>query len=144
MKAIRLVLGWGIAVVVTVLIGSLVQTQFNLAAISGLGVEIGLADRISTTWHDLQSFTPLYAVVVALAFAVAWPLAGWLKHWLPGHRTLLFTLAGFSAVWVTIAVMNRTLPITAIGATRELVGTLALAAAGAFAGWVYSRIVGPQ
>jgi len=141
MKAIRLVLGWGIAVVVTVLIGSVVQTQFNLAAISGLGVEIGPGERISTTWHDLLSFTPLYTVLVALAFAVAWPVAGWLKRWLPGHRTLLFTLAGFSAVWVTIALMNRALPITAIGATRDLSGTLALAAAGALAGWLYSRMI---
>ncbi len=141
MNAIKMILGWGIAVVLAVAIGSVIQTQFNLAEISALGAGIGMKARMATTWHDLLSFTPLYAILVALAFAVAWPVAGWLKRWLPGHRPLLFTLAGFSAIWVMIAVMNRSLPITAIGATRELDGTVLLAAAGAFAGWVYTRIV---
>lgn len=141
MNAIRLLLGWGIAVVIAVALGSIIQTQFNLAAIAELGVEIGLGDRLATTGHDLVSFTPAYAILVALAFAVAWPVAAGLKRWFPGHRTLLFVLAGFAAVAVMIAVMNRALPITAIGATRDPLGTLLLAAAGALAGWVYARSI---
>lgn len=142
MKALRVVLGWSIAVLVAVIAGSIVQTQFNLAAIAALGVEIGLLDRLSTTWHDLLNFTPTYAILVSLAFAIAWPLAGFLKRWLPMHRTLLFVLAGFAALGTMILVMNRALPVTGIAATREPAGALLLAAAGAIAGWIYaSRLV---
>jgi len=141
MRAIRIILGWAIAVMVVVVLGSVIQTQFNLAYIAALGPDITLGQRLETTWHDLLNFTPAWSILMALAFVIAWPVAWGVKRALPGHRTLVFALAGFSAVWATIAIMNRALPVTAIGATRELSGTLALAAAGLVAGWVYTRLV---
>jgi len=140
MQFIRVVLGWAIAVVTTVVVGSIVQTQFNLAAIAALGAPIGIGQRLQATAHDLLSFTPAYAILVAAAFALAWPVAGLLKRAFPAQRTLLFVLAGFGAVWVMIMIMNRALPVTPIGATRALAGTLSLAAAGALAGWWYARL----
>jgi len=140
-KWLRVVLGWAIAVVVAVVAGSIVQTQFNLAAIAALGVEIGLLDRLSATGHDLLNFTPTYAMLVAIAFAVAWPVTGLIKRWFPAHRTLLFVLAGFAALGTMILVMNRALPVTGIAATRDPAGALLLAAAGAIAGWFYSSML---
>ena len=141
MRVVRPFLGWVIAVVTAVVAGSVVQTQFNLARIQALGAEIGLATRATATWHDLLYFTPVYALLVSIAFAVAWPITGLLKRRLPDQRALLFTLAGFSAIWVMIAIMNRALPVTAIGATRSLVGVLALSLIGAAAGFLYTRVV---
>ncbi len=143
LNGIRVLMGWAIAVVIAVTLGSLVQSSFNLAALSGLGVELGAADWIGTAGHDLLNFTPTYALLVATAFAVAWPVAALLKRAFPGHRSLLFTLAGFSAIWTTIMIMNRALPVTGIAATRELTGTLALALAGALAGWLYAWLIRP-
>lgn len=141
MKAVRVLLGWVIAVVTAVAAGSIIQTQFNLSRIQALGADINLVTRLSATWHDLLNFTPAYALLVSIAFALAWPVAGLLKRWLPDQRTLLFTLAGFSAIWAMIAIMNRALPVTPIGATRGLAGLIALSLAGAAAGWLYARIV---
>jgi len=141
MKVIRVILGWAIAVLVAVIFGSAAQTQFNLSRIHQLGPEIDLVTRISATWHDLLNFTPAYALLVSIAFAIAWPIAGLLKRWLPDQRPLLFTLAGFSAIWAMIAIMNQVLPVTGIAATRSLAGVLALAIFGAVAGWLYTRTV---
>lgn len=141
MSAIRVFLGWAIAVVTAVVLGSVIQTQFNMASLARLGVEIGVGERLSATWHDLISFTPAYALLVSIAFTIAWPIAGLLKRWLPGQRTLLFTLAGFAAIWTMIAVMNQALPVTGIAATRGLAGVAALALCGALAGWVYTRLL---
>ena len=141
MRAVRVFLGWVIAVVTAVVLGSIAQTQFNLSRIQALGAEIDLGTRAAATWHDLLYFTPVYALLVSIAFAIAWPVAGLLKRRLPDQRSLLFTLAGFSAVWVMIAVMNRALPVTAIGATRSLAGVLALSLIGAAAGFLYTRVV---
>jgi len=141
MKAVRVLLGWVIAVVAAVALGSIAQTQFNLAYIQALGTQIGMGARLGATWHDLFNFTPAYALLVSIAFGVAWPVAGLLKRWLPDQRALLFTLAGFSAIWVMIAIMNRALPVTAIGATRSVAGVIVLSLIGAAAGWMYTRIV---
>lgn len=98
MGAIRVVLGWAIAVLTAVVTGSVIQTQFNLARIQALGPEITFWTRLGATWHDLLHFTPAYALLVSIAFAIAWPAAGLLKRWLPDQRTLLFILAGFFAI----------------------------------------------
>lgn len=141
MVAIRVFLGWAIAVVAAVSLGSLIQTQFNMASLMQLGVEIGWGDRVAATWHDLINFTPAYALLVSIAFAIAWPVAALLGRWLPEQRSLRFTLAGFAAIWMMIAVMNLALPVTAIAATRSLTGVFALSLAGAIAGWIYTRTV---
>jgi len=141
MGAIRVFLGWAIGVLTAVLLGSIIQTQFNLASLGHLGVEVGWGDRLSTTWHDLINFTPVYGLLVSIAFAIAWPVAGMLKRRLPDQRTLLFTLAGFAAIWLMIAIMNQALPVTGIAATRSLIGMLALSLSGAVAGWIYTLAV---
>jgi len=141
MTRIRVVFGWAIAVTAAVALGSIAQTQFNLSRIDELGAEIDLVTRAAATWHDLLRFTPAYALLVSLAFAIAWPIAGLLKRWLPDQRGLLFALAGFSAIWVMIAIMNQALPVTGIAATRSLAGVIVMAVTGAAAGWIYTRIV---
>jgi peptidoglycan/LPS O-acetylase OafA/YrhL len=141
MGAIRVFLGWAIAVMIAVALGSVIQTQFNMASLADLGVEIGWGERLSATWHDLINFTPAYALLVSIAFALAWPVAWRLKRWLPDQRPLLFTLAGFSAIWAMIAIMNQALPVTGIAATRSLAGVFALSLCGATAGWIYTRIL---
>lgn len=141
MGAIRVFLGWAIAVLMAVVTGSVMQTQFNMSALANLGVEIGWGERLDATWHDLINFTPAYALLVSIAFAIAWPIVGLLKRWLPDQRTMLFTLAGFAAIWTMISIMNQALPVTGIAATRGLAGVLALSLCGAAAGWLYTRIL---
>jgi len=141
MGAIRVFLGWAISVMTAVVLGSVMQTQFNMASLADLGVEIGWGERLAATWHDLINFTPAYALLVSIAFALAWPVAGLLKRWLPDQRPLLFTLAGFSAIWAMIAIMNQALPVTGIAATRGLAGVFALSLCGAAAGWIYAHLL---
>ncbi|MFU8878514.1 MAG: hypothetical protein ACNA7E_10260 [Wenzhouxiangellaceae bacterium] len=138
---IRVLLGWVVAVVITVLLGAIVQTQFNLSRLAALGAEVGLGARLTATGHDLIYFTPVFAILVSVAFAVAWPIAALLKRFLPAHRGLLFSLAGGSSIWVMLVVMNQTLPVTAIAASRSLAGSLSLVAVGLLAGLIYSRII---
>lgn len=141
MNVVRLLLGWAITVAIAVALGSMVQTQFNLEALNDLGVPVGLGDRLSATLHDLRFFTQAYVLLISIAFAIAWPVAALFRRWLPGHRTLLFTLAGAAAVRVMLAVMDQALPVTAIAAARGLGGTIALTLTGAVAGWIYTRMI---
>ena len=50
---------WLLAVLATTLVGSIVQTQFNLAQLAALGQPVGLGLRLHTTGLDLLRFAPL-------------------------------------------------------------------------------------
>ena len=142
MRALRVVAAWLLAVLCATLLGAVVQTQFNLASLSGLGVEVSLAERLRATLHDLVNFSPLYAVVVAAAFLPAFLLSGLLARGWPRWRLPLHVAAGLAAIPVALLVMNRLLPVTPIAAARGQAGVLALGLCGALAGLVFARLAG--
>lgn len=119
--------------------GTIVQSQINLAAISALGQPIGLAERWSMSMFDLRSFAPMWSLVLAFAFLLAWPVAGWLARRWPSARGLLFPLAGLCAVVCALLAMDALLPVTVVAAARSLAGMLLLGLCGALGGWVYVR-----
>jgi len=141
MSTIRWLLAWLAAVAVATLLGSIIQTQFNLARIAALDSPISLSRRLETTLFDLASFAPLWAVIVALALLIALVVAGLLGRRWPRWRTGLFVLAGFAAVATALLVMNAMLPVTPVGAARTVTGIVAMSLAGALAGWTYARLL---
>ncbi len=138
--ALRWLLAWLSAVVVTAALGSIVQTQFNLARIAELDGPISIGDRLQVTGFDLVSFAPTFAIIVALALLIAFVVAGALVRWVTKARMPLFMLAGFVAIAAALAIMSAMLPVTAIGATRSLAGFLTLSLCGAVGGWLYASV----
>ncbi|MGE4069698.1 MAG: hypothetical protein AB7E72_00815 [Lysobacterales bacterium] len=135
----RAVASWLLAVGCAAVLGTLVQTQFNLQALIELGLAIPLPVRVTTTWRDLIGFTPAYAAIVAGGFVVAIPIATWLLRRWPKQRWLL-PAAGAAAILTALWLMQRLLQLTAIAAARDSWAVLALALAGAAGGWLYLRL----
>ncbi len=126
------------AVAIAALLGSVVQTQINLAAITALGPEISLAVRLQTTWFDILGFGPVLALLVAPGFILALPLAALLARALPRARAVLFPLAGVLALWAALRTVDAFAPMpTLIAATRTLPGTLAMAACAGVGAWTF-------
>lgn len=140
MRVLRVVAAWLLAVLCATLLGTLVQTQFNLAALAGLGVAVSLGERLQATLHDLVNFSPLYATVVAAAFLPAFTVSGLLARAWPRWRQPLHLAAGLAAIPVALLVMHRLLPVMPISAARTQAGVLALALCGALAGLVFARL----
>lgn len=143
---LRIVGAWLFAVIVATVLGSIVQTQFNLAALAGIGVDISAGLRVSTTFSDIFSgFTPTYGIyVVAPALLVAFAIAWFVVPLLPGSRMLWFTLAGGLAIGAGIPLVNYLAPVALlIGATRDVVCLVLMALAGAVAGMEFARIIDP-
>ena len=138
MKLPRSASAWLGATLATAATGSIVQTQFNLAAIEAAGAPVPFDLRLLTTLQDLAGFAPMLAGIAAGAFLVAFGLAVPLVRRWPRHRDGLYTLAGAVAVTTAILLMNLLLPITVIGATRSLSGVVALGVSGALGGRVYA------
>ncbi len=138
---VRWLLAWLAAVIVVTLLGSMVQTQFNLARITALDVAVPWLVRIETTLFDLGHFAPIWAAIMALAMVIAMPVAGLIARRWREYRGLLYSLAGFVAVFVALTVVNAMLPVTPVGAARTWPGLVSMALPGALAGWVYTKIL---
>ncbi|SER89803.1 Glucose/arabinose dehydrogenase, beta-propeller fold [Vreelandella subterranea] len=131
-----------IALLVGVVLGSVVQTQFNLAALQALGVEIPPGTRIATTLHDLASFAPLYAVLFSVGFVVSQTVAVALSRWLGGRfLALLCTGGAVVGLWATLWLVDTLAPPpTLIAATRGVAGFIAMLATAGVAGWLFARL----
>lgn len=129
-----------LAVLTATVLGSILQTQFNLAALVELGLQISWQDWLLTIGKDLISFTPTLAVILVAEYLLVFPFATILARRFPSSNQLLFFAGGFVGLWVALWVVNTLAPMpTLIAATRHWPGTLALMLAAAFGSWLYGR-----
>ena len=130
-----------LAVLLASVLGSVLQTQFNLANLQALGAPVPLTVRLHTTGLDLLGFSPTFAVLVLLGFVFALPAASLLARYRPALRGVIFALAGALAVLAAMALANALLPMpTLIGANRSLAGTLGLMACGSLGAWLFALL----
>ena len=139
---LRTLLYFFLAVLLASVMGTVLQTQFNLANLQALGAPMPLGVRVQTTCLDLLGFSPTFAMLVILGFIFALPAASLLARLWPIGRWLLFTLAGALAVLAAMALANALLPMpTLIGANRSLAGTLGLMACGSLGALLFAVLV---
>lgn len=140
MQTIRWLGGFFAGVVVAAGLGSAFQTQYNLSRIAALGEPMPLSLRLSTMLQDLVHFAPIYAIIVAAGFLIAFAVAGLLSGVFKPYRPLLYPAAGFTAIMSALLIMSAMLPVTAISAARSGFGILFLAVFGALGAWLHARI----
>ena len=139
---LRTLLYFFLAVLLASVMGTVLQTQFNLANLQALGAPMPLGVRVQTTCLDLLGFSPTFAILVILGFIFALPAASLLARLWPMGRWLLFTLAGALAVLAAMALANALLPMpTLIGANRSLAGTLGLMACGSLGALLFAGLM---
>jgi hypothetical protein len=137
MKVLRWLIAWLAAVIVTAGLGSVVQTQLNIARIVELGTPVGIGERLETTLQDLAGFAPLWAIIVAAGLLVALLVAGALSRRWPGLTVPLHVLAGLAAPAVALLAMEAMMPVTVVAAARTWTGLILMSAPGALGGWLY-------
>lgn len=136
----RYVLAFVVAVAFATAWGSVVQTQYNLAALASIGADIE-AVRWQTTLRDLFSgFFPTYGgYVVVPALLIAFAIAAAIARRQPRARLPLYVLAGFLAILAGIPLVNQIAPLALVfGATRDWSCTLWMAAGGGGAGALFA------
>lgn len=128
------------ALVVATIWGAIVQTQFNLAALSGIGTDIGAGVNARTTVRDIFSgFSPTYGGYVVLpALLVAFLAARFIADRAGGSRSLWFAIAGTLGLGLAIPLVNYLAPVALlVGATRDHLCTVLMALGGGAAGLVF-------
>lgn len=133
-----------LAVLLAYLFASVAATQLVLAQVAAMGVAVSLGDRLTASLHDLQGLILSYLLLIAVAFAVALPVAAGLHWQLQRQRALLYGLAGFIAIVALHTIMKAVLGVSGIAATRSLAGLLSQGVAGAFGGLCFHRLTRPR
>ena len=145
-SAMRMLVYFILAVLCASLAGSVIQSQFNLVAISALGAPVPVPVWLATTLEDLAGFAPLYAAMMAVSLLLALPVAALaLRVLTPAQRSTwqlpVYVLAGALGICVAFLAANAAAPMpTLIAATRSGAGTLAMMLSGALGGWVFARL----
>lgn len=132
------------AVVLTYLLASATATQAVVASLSGMGVEVGAATRLSMTLRDLAGMAGSLLPMVAAGLLVAFPVAALLGRRWPRRRTLLYVLAGAAAMLALHGTLKLVLGITPIAIARSAGGLAVQALAGAIGGWLFARLLSPN
>ena len=135
----RLILAFLAAAVVTVVWGAVVQTQYNLAALTGIGVDIGPATNLRATLTDIFSgFSLTYAGYMVLPALLVAFFVAWLVVQRTGAPYLWFGLAGGLAILAAIPLVNWLSPLALlIGASRDVSCTVLMAVGGVVGGILF-------
>jgi hypothetical protein len=127
-------------------------TSANLIRLGEIGADIAPSDALRTYWFDLRGMAPRweltrYGTVILVGLAIAFPVAGLIRHFVlrarPALQSIapfLFPAAGATAIGTALVLMYQQYEVSAVAGGRGL-GFLAQCAAGAIAGYLFQRLL---
>lgn len=128
------------AVLAAYLLASITASQYVVASLDAMGVEVGFADRLSMTLADLAGMAGMFVPIIAFGLLVAFLVTALLCRWLGQWRTALYVLAGAAALVCIHVTLNLALGLTPVAIARSPGGLLVQGLAGAAGGYVYTRL----
>ena len=129
-----------IATICAFVLASLFHSQFVMAELTAVGINISLTDRLSMSLDDLIGLYPTYGVVIAISLLLAFSLTTLLLKRFTIPFSLLYFIGGGLSVTTALLVMHPLLDITLIAGARSTFGFIFQALAGAMGGWVFSHL----
>ena len=143
----RNVLVYLLALIIGTVLVSIANTHIVLEGLIGAGADVPTHVRIDAIKRDLIGFGPPLFALLAIGFAIAFPVAGWLARLLgPGWRRIGYALAGGAAVFTMINsitlyysfVLDST--FTPVASGRDTTGLLVLSIGGMAAGLLFALL----
>ena len=131
--------GYLAAVLAAYVAAAAAQTQSVMARLGDMDVDVGLGERLGGTAQDIAGMTTTYLPMIAIGFAIAFPVAAAVIRRVPRWRPVGYALAGGVAVLMIHVLLNWTLSITPVSAARSSLGLTVQALCGAFGGWVFLK-----
>ncbi|MDB2415814.1 hypothetical protein N9W42_00420 [Pseudomonadales bacterium] len=130
------------AVIVAYCFGALFISQGNIAAVTGLGFDVTMSQRLGAIVHDVSGMTDIYLPLVAVSLLLGLPVAFAVVRKNPHLRMIGYVSAGFVALLAMHVIMKAVLGLSGIAPTRTLWGLLAQGVAGGIGGYLFCRLSG--
>jgi hypothetical protein len=141
MAVLRYVAGWVLAVISTVVLAVIFQTQNLIARLGDVGAEITLGQRLAMTAKDILHLGSLYGIFIAAALLIAFLAGGGVYRLAKFGRPIVYVVAGAVAMGVMLTLMKQQFfDVQIIGGARDTFGFAAQLVAGAIGGWVFARM----
>ena len=130
------------AVIVAYCFGALFISQGNIAAVTGLGFDVTMSQRLGAIVHDVSGMTDIYLPLVVVSLLLGLPVAFAVVRKNPHLRMIGYVSAGFVALLAMHVIMKAVLGLSGIAPTRTLWGLLAQGVAGGIGGYLFCRLSG--
>lgn len=138
---IRMVLAFLVSVLVTYGCAVIAHTQTVMSNLAQLGAPVTVGDRLSATGHDLLGMAGSLLPMVAVALAIAFPVAAWIIRRWPWWRAVGYSLAGGVAVLMIHVLLYQAFGVTGVAGARGTAGLTLQALCGAFGGLVFRQLL---
>jgi hypothetical protein len=128
---------WLLSVAVAYLLASIIATQSVVGALTRMGLDVPLGERLAMTGKDIIGMGGMFLPMVAFALLIAFMTAALLCRWLARWRLPLYLLAGAVAVACIHLGLHLAFGINPVAVARSTGGLLLQALAGAAGGFTY-------
>lgn len=140
-RVLKIMAAWVLAVLATVLVGVVFQTQNVIARLNDIGASVSLTDRLSMTSYDIIHLGSLYGAFIAIAFLIAFLAGGIVFHLAKFGRPFVYVVAGALAMLIMLFAMKQVFFDThLIAGARDALGISLQMLAGAIGGFVFARV----
>ncbi|MFT4999007.1 MAG: hypothetical protein ACI8RO_002363, partial [Flavobacteriales bacterium] len=119
-----------ISVLAASIIASMFSTQFVVAGLRELGLEIPTTMRLAMTFGDLASLKSL-GIIISLCFLIGFIIVAVAKRYLRGSRLSWYTVAGGLSYTATLLLIEQFLQLMPIAGARTIAGMFTQGLAGA-------------
>jgi hypothetical protein len=137
---LRLCTHFLVAVIFAFVLASLFHSQFVMAELIDVGVNISLNDRLSMSLDDLLGLYPTYGVVVAVSLLLAFSIAALIAKRIKLPNKMLYFAAGATGISTALFAMHPILDTSLLAGARTPFGFICQSFAGAMGGWVFSHL----
>ena len=137
---IRVILAFVVAVIVTAILAVALHSQFVMAGLRGLGAEIGAAEALRVTAHDIAGMAPTYSLFITIALVLGFVITATVRRWVRLGPGVSYAIGGAAAIGLMMVIMREALGITVVAGARTPAGFAAQCAAGAIGGLVFALL----
>ncbi|MFT6047711.1 MAG: hypothetical protein ACI9WC_003428 [Arenicella sp.] len=132
-----------ISVLAASIIASMFSTQFVVAGLRELGLEIPTTMRLAMTFGDLASLKSL-GIIISLCFLIGFIIVAVAKRYLRGSRLSWYTVAGGLSYTATLLLIEQFLQLMPIAGARTIAGMFTQGLAGAIGGFIFAQLTKPK
>ena len=144
---LRRIYAFAIAALVMVTLGTAaqsyrVQEAWSTAAGQAMGtgpVAIPMGDRLSWAAHDFGGLLHSYGALTTITLLIALLIAGAVARF-SGHRSVVFGIAGASAILLLLVGLEVELGTVGVFGARGAMGHATQAVVGLLAAWLFARL----
>lgn len=131
------------SVIICFALASIAHSQFVLLALTDVGVNIAMSDRIDMTISDLKGLALTYGSVILIAMGLGFLIINAISKWVVNLPRVRYPIAGALGICCALLAMQPLLNVTLIAGAREPIGFLFQCLAGLVGGWVFMVLTPP-